>query len=108
MSGLFYNYIYLLGIQFVRMSKRILKRTGRMVVKPFLAVGAAFIIAFKAIDSFLLKTFHSVADETKDFFGEIANTREILRELKKIDKEHYSDHCKYYVSKGNHNSYVPS
>lgn len=99
MSEMFYNYIYLLGIQFVRISKRILKRAGKMAVKPFLAIGAAFVIAFKAIDSFLLKTFHSVADETKDFFKEINNTREILRELKKSDKENYRAHFKYYVQK---------
>ncbi|MCR4563111.1 MAG: peptidoglycan DD-metalloendopeptidase family protein [Clostridiales bacterium] len=99
MSEVFYNYTYLLGIQFVRIAKRVLKRAGRLAVKPFLAVGAAFVIAFKAIDSFLLKTFHSVFDETRDFIQEIKNTRDILKELKVIDKEHYASHCKYYVRK---------
>jgi len=99
MSEMFYNYIYLLGIQFVRYTKRTLKRAGRLAVKPFLAVGAAFVIAFKAIDSFLLKTFHSVASETKDFFREIINTTAILREIKKTDKENYRSHFKFYVKK---------
>lgn len=99
MSESLYNYTYLLGIQFVRYAKRILKRAGRMAVKPFLAIGAAFVIAFKAIDSFLLKTFHSVFSETKDFFKEIGNTFEILRSLKKEDKEDYNAQLKYYVGK---------
>ena len=99
MSENFYNYIYLLGIQFVRYAKRTLKRAGRLAVKPFLAIGAAFVIAFKAIDSFLLKTFHSVASEAKDFFKEIINTVSILREIRKIDKANFKSHFRFYVKK---------
>lgn len=99
MSESLYNYIYFLGIQFVRYSKRILKRAGRLAVKPFLAIGAAFVIAFKAVDSFLLKTFHSVFSETKDFMAEIANTAGTLRKIKKEDKENYKQQLKFYVAK---------
>ncbi len=99
MSLSLYNYTYLLGIQFVRYAKKLLKRAGRLAVKPFLAIGAAFVIAFKAVDSFLLKTFHSVASEAKDFFGEIINTVGILRQIKKEDKANYKSSLKYYVRK---------
>jgi LysM repeat protein len=99
MSESLYNYIYLLGIQFIRIAKRILRRAGRIAAKPFLAIGAAFVIAFKAIDSFLLKTFHSVFGETKDLFREISNTRENLRQIKRENKADYKTQMKYYIGK---------
>ena len=99
MTESLYNYTYLLGIQFVRYAKKILKRAGRIAVKPFLAIGAAFVIVFKAVDSFLLKTFHSVFGETKDLLGEIVNTREILRQIKSENKADYKAQLKYYIGK---------
>jgi len=99
MTATFYNYTYLLGIQFVRYSKRLMKRLGRLAVKPFLAFGAAMVIAYKAVDSFVLKTFHSVAGETKELFSEMVNTRHTLRELKKQDKKKYKKHLLGYIIK---------
>jgi murein DD-endopeptidase MepM/ murein hydrolase activator NlpD len=94
-----YNYIYLLGIQFVRYSRRLLKRAGRMAVKPFLAIGAAFVIAFKAVDSFLLKTFHSVTGEAKELLTEVKNTVGILREARRKDKKRFPKYLVFYTRK---------
>lgn len=99
MQDSLYNYIYLLGIEFVRQTKRILKRSGRIIVHPFLAIGAAFIIIYKAVDKFLLNTFHDVFDEAKVLMCEAKGTAGAFRLIWKRDKKSMPSCFAYYVKK---------